>query len=229
MKFFSKSQLLSYNEYLSLLTEEDSKRYSRSLKSTSSINPHCIVYQEGMLKWGDDDQPERWAGAYPLNYVRVVVMVYDIQHLPSKVDHWELVKNRNKYNRHNFSISLLNRIGFDDSYWIRPYKVSETEEVMCSHSEMTEDEYNKCILNETSEERMYREIKVIQHLSSRENHPDFVLTKDRNVSIRFSGNDDCSYTVYIGEDISSFDDLGYYMLINNPDWYRLLEYGVFTN
>lgn len=159
-KLMESKKLISFQEYDELisLSNEDYSAYKGLQERYGNRESFGLTEYlfNGMLKWPDNDSPENWAGAYPLNYVKVSITKTNTTETEVEIfkkrQHYV---NHSKYHRHP---SVLNRVGYNDAYWVRPYVdedgISHPDH-LCTYSEMSEDELKTVEQVETPDEHLY--------------------------------------------------------------------------
>lgn len=217
--------LITIEEYLNLLNDvEDRKTYTPYLKNDKALL-NC------MLKWKDDDSPGNWAGAYPLNYVHVTIDKYTgPKPLLTEYQVFQKSKEYCRRSRYYRMPSALERAGFNDQYWIRPFDKNDPNSQLCSYSEMTDEELAKVESVETDEDKLFHELKMYKSLTSSDFLPKNQYSIEHPYRLRLSGNDDCSYSMFYNvespDDIIGFDSK---MVLVIANWYIVNLHMFFSN
>lgn len=234
-KLMEAKKLISFQEYDELisLSNEDYSRYRGLHKrygSSKSFGLTDYLYN-GMLKWPDDKSPQNWGGPYPLNYVRISITKTNTS--KTEVDVFKERRHYVNHSTHHRSLSVLNRVGYNDAYWVRPYVdrdgISHPDH-LCTYSEMTEDELKTVEQAETPDEHLYHQLRAIATLNSRDMLPKNEYTVEHPYRLHLCGNDDCSYSMYympeIQDEILSMEA---YLTLASPSWSQIENFYHFTN
>jgi hypothetical protein len=193
--------------------------------------------KRGFIRWDKDDEPSSWAGPFPGPAVAFMIRDHtknEIRPLSSIAESHEDNKRYAKYSRYYYPLSVFTRLGWDDEYWVRPYVGPDGvkhPDQMCTYSEMTEKELARVMKEMTPVERVEAEIKQARFIGDGgESHPKHRPTKENPFSLKFFGNDDCSYThVFHDEGKGPLKVALVRRLIEYPSWRLIREHCVFTN
>lgn len=216
------STIISVETYLEKIKDNDMHdRYEKYLK-----NDHALF--NGMLKWKSTEEPFRWAGPYPLDYVHVTIDKYNTT--KTEVDVFEEYKNYAKRSKFNRLDSVLERVGFNREYWNRPFVdldgISHPEKI-CNYSEMTDEEMKIVESVETPSEKMFYERSVIKTLNGMD--PKETYTVEHPFRVRLSGNDDCSYSYFYNADENEILDMNAMICLAVPCWFHIEQHFHFSN
>lgn len=219
-------KLISFQEYLELIAgHEDGHLYIDSFhiyEGRKSFGLAEYLY-EGMLKWPDDDYPERWAGPYPLNYVKIAIIKTTTNE--TEVDVFNKRKNYVKYSTHHRSQSVMNRVGFGNDYWVRPFM-----DQLCTFSTMSEEELKIVEDAETPEEHLFHELRALRTLNSIDMLPKNEYTVEHPYRLYLKGNDDCSYSMYYMPEIENeILSMEAYLTLAISSWFIVNTHCHFTN
>lgn len=231
-KLIDSKRLISIEEYCNLIsTDPKHSRYVKWLENDKlySFGETKDLYH-GMLKWNDEDEPGNWAGPFPLNYVKVIISKSDTT--KTEVDVFNSNLNYVKTSRFKRHPQVLNRIGFDDNYWIRPFVDDDGNvypDKLCSYSKMTDEELKLVEESETPAEHLHYQLSCISTLNLNYMLPKNTYTIEHPYRVHLIGTDDCSYSAFYNVDEPEILNWDIYYSLYKPSWYNIEKHYHFTN
>lgn len=216
--------VISIEEYLQKIEKmKEHDRYEKYLKNDQALF-------NGMLKWDKKDFPEGWGGPYPLNYVHVTITKYNTTR--TEAEYFQDAKKYEYRTKFNYSNELLNRVGFDDKYFVRPFVDASGisyPDRLCSYSQLTDEEIEILNDTETPNEKVFRERSIFKQLSSEDWNPKNTYTIEHPYQLRLSGNDDCSYSYFYNADEGELLNMDANLVLSIASWMIVKDICHFSN
>jgi hypothetical protein len=213
---------------------------SESVEYITALTTGPGIVEAGFLFWNPKDNPESWGGPWEGNMVlyRITDHTKTGRPLKTTLQLWEEWKNYETRTNFNYPRAALARAGMsndypNNQYWVRPYVddagVSHPDQ-LCTYSEMTDEEIAKVRAVMTGEEIVETEITQMRDLASEDRDPRRRVSVEKPFSLKFFGNDDCSYEyAYNPRTPEAYITPVVHMMLDFPRWNWIEKYCKFTN